>query len=133
MRQEKCDMSSLEDVNIINMGIEAGTHASRMGVDRTTINNLISVFYGERDPVKGVLLTQVYIARQKGRREIHESVSKVLMDHINRIYNAWKGNQDALKKAMDLYLLVMKWSFESNVPQSRNIDEFVRNAIGGGG
>ncbi|MEM0192050.1 MAG: hypothetical protein QXJ48_02810 [Candidatus Korarchaeum sp.] len=122
-------MPPLDDIDIINRGIEAGTSAR--GVDRATINNILSVFYGEQDPVKGVILTQIYIARQGRRREITEEVVRVMMRHIKEIYDSFKGDSESLKRAMDLYFLSMKWSFESEVPRSGNVDEFVSKVLGG--
>jgi len=122
--------SQIPDIEIINMGVKAGTHAR--GVDRTTINNVLSVFYGEQDPLKGVLLTQIYISRQRRRGEIPEDAARIMMGHLKRIYDSLGRDQELLKRAVDLYFLAMKWSFESEVPPSSDMEDFVNKAIGGG-
>jgi hypothetical protein len=113
--------------NVINWGIEAGTNSQ--GIDRATVNNLISAFYGEEDPVRGVITTQLYIARQRGRNEIPFRSASLLMDHIRKIYDKYKQDREKLRDAIETYLMVFKWSYESKVKSARNFDEFLSNAV----
>jgi len=112
---------------VINWGIEAGTNSQ--GIDKSTVNNLISAFFGESNPVKGAIMIQLYIARQRGRGEIPYRLSSILGNHIQSIYNKYKHDVEKLRLALETYLLVFKWSFESKVKPARNFEEFVSKVI----
>jgi hypothetical protein len=113
--------------NVINWGIEAGTNSQ--GMDKATVNNLISAFYGEEDPVRGVVVIQLYIARQRGRNEIPFRPASLLMKHIKDIYDEYKQDRAKLRSALETYLLVFKWSYESRVRSARNFEEFASKAV----
>lgn len=113
--------------DVINWGIEAGTNS--YGIDKSTVNNLISAFYGEEDPVRGVVVLQLYIARQRGREEIPYKPGSLLMSHIRNIYDKYKQDKEKLREALETYLLVFKWSYESKVKSARNFEEFVSKAV----
>ena len=113
--------------DVINWGIEAGTNSQ--GMDKSTVNNLISAFYGEEDPVRGVIVLQLYVARQRGRGEILFRSGSLLMGHLRSIYDRYKGDKEKLREALETYLLVFKWSYESGVRSVRNFEEFVSRAV----
>ncbi|MEM2960287.1 MAG: hypothetical protein QXU67_01640 [Candidatus Bathyarchaeia archaeon] len=112
---------------VINWGIEAGTNSQ--GIDKSTVNNLISAFYGEEDPVRGAVVLQLYVARQRGRNEIPFKLGSLLMSHIRGIYDKYKQDREKLREALETYLLVFKWSYESKVRSARNFEEFVSRAV----
>ncbi|MEM0171862.1 MAG: hypothetical protein QXU11_11905 [Thermoproteota archaeon] len=113
---------------IIDWGVEAGTNSQ--GLDKTTINNLISTFYGEEDVVKGVIITQLYVARQRGRDEIPFKLGSLIMEHISKIYDKYKDDKEKLRESMEMYLMAFKWSYESKIRNARNFNEFVLKASG---
>ncbi|MEM5853766.1 MAG: hypothetical protein QW228_05350 [Candidatus Aenigmatarchaeota archaeon] len=112
---------------VINWGIDAGTNS--YGIDKSTVNNLVSAFYGEEDPIRGVIMLQLYIARQRGRGEIPFKPGSLLMSHIQNIYNKYKQDREKLREMLETYLMVFKWSYESKVRSARNFEEFVSKAM----
>jgi hypothetical protein len=113
--------------DVTNWGIDAGTNSP--SIDRATVNNLVSAFYGEEDPVRGVIITQLYIARQRGRGEIPPRSASLIMDHIRKIYDKYKQDREKLRDAIETYLMVFKWSYESRIKSARNFEEFLSNAV----
>ena len=112
---------------VVNCGIEAGTNS--WGMDKSTVNNLISLFYGEEDPIKGVILLQIYVARQKNRGEIPDRPASLIMNHIRNIYEKYKNEKERLRMAIETYLLAFKWSYESGVKSAKDFEDFVSKAV----
>jgi hypothetical protein len=130
---------------VINWGIETGSSWEfaeegwesefeeekeiKRNPDKSTIENLISAFYGEEDPIKGVLILQLYIARQKGRKEIPPRFASNALSYIAEIYNKYKDDKEKLREAIETFLLALKWSYESKVKSVRNMDDFIIKAV----
>jgi hypothetical protein len=128
--------------DVINWGIETGCswesaeegwelefgeeRKRKRNPDKSTIENLISAFYGEEDPIKGVLILQLYIARQRGRNEIPRRFASKAMSHIAEIYKKYRDKKEKLREAIETFLLALKWSYESEVESVQNIDDFVK-------
>jgi len=101
------------------------------GVDKSTIANIISTFQSVEDPHEAALLTMMYIRRQAGRREIPEWISRELISHLREIYNSFKDDKRKLKDAINKYLILVKWVFDSGVKVDlKNFDEFLDYSVG---
>ncbi|HDI10232.1 MAG TPA: hypothetical protein ENF65_00630 [Euryarchaeota archaeon] len=94
----------------------AGSKLCSKGVDKSTVNNMISVFNSEEDPESACLLLITYIKRQVGRGEIHREAGGTLVRDLYEIYSSFRemGKED-LRSALYKYLVLSKWVFESGI------------------
>lgn len=85
------------------------------GVDKSTIANIISTFQSIPDPEEAVLLTIAYIKRQEARGEIKSKpVAKNLVYHLYLLFKNFKNNKEQLRNAVNKYLILSKWIFDTN-------------------
>nr|MDO8045227.1 hypothetical protein [Candidatus Baldrarchaeota archaeon] len=109
-------------IDIYDLAVQAGSKAINR-IDKSTMNNIISVFQGNPDADKAFKELILYIARQTGRREIDRSVSRVMLSHLKNMYERYKG--DELRENVSRYLTLMKWVYESNVTGVSSFKEFI--------
>jgi len=105
-------------------------NSKKVKTDKSTVENIISIFQSREDPHEAALLTMLYISRQMGRNEIPQEAGKNLLSTLKEIYNSFKSEGDKLKEAFNKYLILVKWVFESEVkPGLKNFDEFIEYSI----
>ena len=115
---------------VYDMAAKTGSRAVGR-VDKSTINNLLSIFQGTSDVSDAAKLLLTYIVRQSARHEIPRDVSRDLASDIKVIYESFKEDPNKLRNAINKYLVLIKWFFESEIRNVRNFAEFVYRASGG--
>lgn len=113
---------------IYDMAIKAGTNAFGR-VDRSTINNLLSVFYSESKPTKSLIILVLYVLRQTGRGEIPRYIGNMIVNDLNRIFKLFKDDEEKLRKAIAEYLTYLKWAFETRVRNANSFSDLVNKVI----
>jgi len=102
-------------------------------VDKTTIENLIPIFQRESDSINGALLLMAYIMRQIGRGQINRSVGNLMLSNLKNIFDSFRDDPEKLRAAIQKYLLLIKWIYESGPRKSvENFDEFIKLYTGEG-
>jgi len=111
----------------------ARNSAGILGMDKTTMNNLVSLFQGEASPVDALKLLIMYIARQMGRGEIDRRTGRELVRTLQGIYGRFGRDREMLRAAVMKFLTLLKWVYDSRVRVQRgsNFDGLVRAIVGG--
>lgn len=111
----------------------ARNSAGILGMDKTTMNNLVSLFQGEASPVDALKLLIMYIARQMGRGEIDRRTGRELVRTLQGIYGRFGRDREMLRAAVMKFLTLLKWVYDSRVRVQRgsNFEGLVRAIVGG--
>jgi len=118
---------------VYDLAVHAGSQM-RGRVDKTTIENLIPIFQRESDTINGALLLMAYIMRQIGRGQIDRNVGRLMLSDLKNIFDSFKSDQEKLRAAIQKYLLLIKWVYESEPRKSvETFEEFVKLYAGGRG
>ena len=117
------EVENFQRYGIFNVAVRAGCSMIRR-VDRSTINNMISLFLGREDVDVAINELIMYIARQSGRGEIPRDVAARLLSDIKRIRSICEDHR-VLRELLSKYLILIRWAYDSGVGGARNLDELV--------
>jgi len=123
-------MSKVKDFRrreIFDVAVRAGCSMIRR-VDKSTINNMISLFLGREDVDIAINELMIYIARQSGRGELPRDVAVRLLSDIKRIRNIYE-DRGVLRELLSKYLILIRWAYDSGVSGARNLDELINRFV----
>jgi len=117
-----------ETHDIYDWSVEAG---SNINADKSTVNNIVSIFQGNPDVDSAFKELVLYIARQSSRGEISRYGAEIILNHLRQIYEKYGNNKNVLRESINKYLVLMKWVFETNLRGLRSFNDFLSRASRG--
>lgn len=124
--------------DVYDRAIKCGTLAKNERINnkerkmnKNTVNNIVELFFelSQNNSIDALMLLMVYIKRQERREEVGRETSNTLISDLKYIFDKFKGKPEYLDQAVRKYLLLFKWSFESEVERSNNFDDFLNKII----
>lgn len=110
--------------DVYNMAVNVGSLMIGQ-VDKSTVNNMISLFLGRSDVKEALNELVLYVVRQVGRNEITRDIGRQLMKDISMICEIFKDDQRGLRDALSKYLVLAKWVYDSNIKGVKNLKELM--------
>jgi hypothetical protein len=90
--------------------------------DKSTVDNILSLFQSILDPKDAALMTMMYIKRQIAREEIEETAGHFLLQKLYEFYNNYHNDDRKLRDNISKFLTLMKWAYESKIEEE--IEDF---------
>jgi|OSPMetMinimDraft_2_1075162.scaffolds.fasta_scaffold00248_14 hypothetical protein len=125
-------MSVSEKIDpIYNWALKAGTMLKNRKIktdkkekktDKSTVDNILSLFQSILDPKDAALMTMMYIKRQIAREEIEETAGHFLLQKLYEFYNNYYNDDRKLRDNISKFLTLMKWAYESKIEEE--IEDF---------